>query len=301
MQRIVIWGAGAVGCYFGGMLARGGQNVTLIAREAHVKAIHSGGLFLDGVRVQERIAIGADTRAEAAAGADLVLFCVKTLDTETGARALAGHLKPGAVVISLQNGVDNAHRIRAAAGIAAIPAVVYVAASMASPGHIKHAGRGDLVLGAGNEAVARLFEDAGVPCRIAVNIEAELWTKLIMNCAYNAISALGEARYGHVARNPHTRQLVVKATEEVVAVANALSIPLDREAMVEEALKLAIPMDQAISSTAQDIERGKRTEIDSLNGYVAARGRELGIATPVNETLHALVKLREEAGWTTGS
>ncbi len=297
LETIAVWGAGAVGCYFGGMLARAGSRVTLIAREAHVEAIRAKGLYLDGVRLKEHIPIGADTDPAAIAGAGLVLFCVKTLDTESGAQALARHLKPGATVVSLQNGVDNVRRIRAAAGIGAVPAVVYVAASMAGPGHVRHAGRGDLVLGAGNESLAQLFETAQVPCRLAVSIEAELWTKLIMNCAYNAISALGEARYGHIARNPHTRELIVKATREVVVVAASIGVPLDGEAMVQAALDLAIPMDQAISSTAQDVERRKKTEIDSLNGYVAARGRELGIPTPVNEILHALVKLREEAGW----
>ena len=145
--------------------------------------------------------------------------------------------------------------------------------------------------------IAGLFENAGVPCRVSANIQVDLWTKLLMNCAYNAISALGEAKYGHLARNPWTRRVLTQTIEEVVAVANAAGIALDRAAMLESALQLAEPMDQAVSSTAQDILRGKRTEIDALNGYVVRRGQELGVATPVSETLHALIKLREEAGW----
>ena len=304
-NKIAVAGAGAVGCYFGGMLARAGAAVTLISRAEHVEAINANGLFLDGLKVQEKIPVAASTELAAARDADLVLFCVKTPDTESAAKELAAHLAPGAAVVSLQNGVDNAERIRAAAGIPAIPAVVYIGVSMEGPGRVKHSGRGDLILGQMEgrsqeqevARIARLFENAGVPCRVSANIQVDLWTKLLMNCAYNAISALGEAKYGHLARNPWTRGVLTQTIEEVVAVANAAGIVIDRAAMLESALQLAGPMDQAVSSTAQDILRGKRTEIDALNGYVVRRGQELGVATPVNETLHALIKLREEAGW----
>ncbi len=126
--RIAVLGAGAVGSYFGGMLARAGARVTLIDRRAHVEAIARDGLFLDSIRFQEYVAVAASTQADAARDAELVLFCVKTVDTESAARALAPHLAPGAILVSLQNGVDNVERIRAAAGIEALPAVVYVAA-----------------------------------------------------------------------------------------------------------------------------------------------------------------------------
>lgn len=304
-NKIAVAGAGAVGCYFGGMLVRAGADVILIGRAEHVEAINANGLFLDGLKVQEKIPVAASTDLAAVRQADLVLFCVKTPETESAAKELAAHLAPGAAVVSLQNGVDNAERIRAAAGIPAIPAVVYIGVSMEGPGRVKHSGRGDLILGqmAGQPQeqevarIARLFENAGVPCRVSTNIQVDLWTKLLMNCAYNAISALGEAKYGHLARNPWTRRVLTQTIEEVVAVANAAGIGIDRAAMLESALQLAGPMDQAVSSTAQDILRGKRTEIDALNGYVVRRGQELGVATPVNETLHALIKLREEAGW----
>lgn len=303
--KIAVAGAGAVGCYFGGMLARAGATVTLIGRAEHVEAINANGLFLDGLKVREKIPVTASTDIAAARQADLVLFCVKTPDTENAAKELAAHLTAGVAVVSLQNGVDNAERIRAAAGIPAIPAVVYIGVSMEAPGRVKHSGRGDLILGRMTgqpqeqevAKIARLFENAAVPCRVSENIQVDLWTKLLMNCAYNAISALGEAKYGHLARNPWTRRVLTQAVEEVVAVANAAGIGLDGPTILANALQLAGPMDQAVSSTAQDILRGKRTEIDALNGYIVRRGQELGVATPVNETLHALIKLREEAGW----
>jgi 2-dehydropantoate 2-reductase len=295
-------GAGAVGCYFGGMLARAGAPVTLIGRPLHVEAIQRDGLWIESMRFQERVPVAASVAVEAAGEAAVVLFCVKTLDTEEAARSLSAHLAPGAVVLSLQNGVDNVGRICAAGGFAALPAVVYVAAAMTGPGRVRHTGRGDLVVGDPEggrrgevERLARLFSRAGVPCAASDNIEAELWTKMSMNCAYNAVSALGRAKYGRITHHPQAREVLRLAVEETVAVARASGVRLDEAALVEAAFRLGEAMSEATSSTAQDVQRGKRTEIDSLNGYVARRGAELGVATPVNRTLHALVKLLEEA------
>jgi 2-dehydropantoate 2-reductase len=299
---VVVLGAGAVGCYFGGMLARAGAPVTLIGRPHHVEALSRDGLWLESVRFQERVPVTASTTVEAARDAAVILLCVKTLDTQEAARDLAAHLSPGAVVLSLQNGVDNVERIRAAGGIEAIPAVVYVAAAMTAAGRVRHSGRGDLIVGdpwgsrhSEVERLAALFIRAGVPCAVSSNIEADLWTKMVMNCAYNAISALGRAKYGLLAQNPGTREVLRLVVEETVAVARAAGVRFPDIDLVEAAFALGEAMREATSSTAQDVARGKRTEIDSLNGYVARRGAELGVPTPVNQTLHALVKVLEES------
>jgi 2-dehydropantoate 2-reductase len=297
-------GAGAVGCYFGGMLARSGMRVTLIGRAPHVEAIARGGLEIDGVRIKERVSIAATTDLQGGVrDAGVVLFCVKTVSTETTAREMEPFLAPGAAVLSLQNGVDNVDRILSAAGRHAIPVAVYVAAEITAPGRVTHTGRGDLVIGhragwpreADLNALAAMFEQAEVPCRISGAIETELWTKLATNCAYNAISALTRARYGRMVESPAVRDLMQRAVAETAAVANADGIPLAETAMVEAAFRLAGKMMTTTSSTAQDIARGRPTEIDSLNGYVSRRGATLGIATPVNEMLTALVKLLEES------
>jgi 2-dehydropantoate 2-reductase len=300
--RIAVMGAGAVGCYFGGMLARAGAPVTLIGRARYVEALQRDGLFLESLHFRQQIPIAASSDVSAARDADIVLFCVKTYDTEEAAQALAPHLRSGALVLSLQNGVDNVERIRSAAKIEAIPAVVYVAVATSAPARIRHSGRGDLIIGELPENVRRhelptiaaTFERASIPCRVSGNIEADLWTKMIMNCAYNAISALGRSQYGPIVQNPWTRGIMTRVTEEAIAVACAAGVRLP-EGVVEAVLKLADTMSQATSSTAQDIARGSRTEIDSLNGYVVRLGAQLGVATPVNQTLHGLVKLLEES------
>lgn len=303
--RIAVAGAGAVGGYFGGMLARAGAPVMMIGRAAFVEAVRANGLFLDTVQFKESVRVEASADLKDIRGAEIVLFCVKTTDNSATARELAPLLAPGAMVVSMQNGVDNVEQIRSASGIEAFPAVVYVAASVPKPGTVKHAGRGDLVIGPRNaqtEHVAALFERAGVGCRISENIEGELWTKLTWNCALNAISALGRAQYGQISASGEARKLVETAVHEILAVARAAGVHppgfQDPQVALAGAFKIATQLAEAYSSTAQDLMRGKRTEIDSLNGYISRRGAKLGVATPVNHALYTLVKLAETAAET---
>jgi 2-dehydropantoate 2-reductase len=298
--KIAVVGAGAVGGYFGGMLARAGAPVVMIGRTPFVQAAKKTGLTLDTLHFKETVPVEAAIELDAARGADIVLFCVKTTDTAATARALVPLLAPNALVVSMQNGVDNVEQIRDASGIEALGAVVYVAASVPQPAHVKHVGRGDLVVGPRNprtERFAALFERAGVPCRISNNIEGELWTKLVWNCALNAISALGRAKYGQIAASEDARKVVEDVVYEVLAVARAAKIQPpgleDPKAALAGAFKIAAQMSEALSSTRQDMMRGKRTEIDSLNGYISRRGAALGVPTPVNHALYALVKLAE--------
>lgn len=298
--RIAVVGAGAVGGYFGGLLVRAGAPVMMIGRPAFVEAVKKNGLFLDTLQFQETVNFEASTEITAVRGAEVVLFCVKTTDNASTARAIAPLLSSGALVLSMQNGVDNIEQIRAAARIDALPTVVYVAASVPEPGRVKHAGRGDLVVGPKNEKTERIaafFSQANIPCRVSQNIEGELWTKLVWNCALNAVSALGHAKYGQIAGSADAWKVVETAVYEVLAVARAANIHPpgleDPKAALAGALKIATQMAEALSSTAQDMNRGKLTEIDSLNGYVSRRGAELGVPTPVNHALYALVKLAE--------
>ncbi len=303
--QVAVIGAGAVGCYFGGMLARAGAPVVFAGRpgkaSAHLEALSRDGLRFDSVNFQEQVSVRVASLDEAVRAADIVLLCVKTLDTESAAQQIAPHLKPGAVVVSLQNGVDNVERIRAAAGFEALPSVVYVAAAIPRPGHLRHAGRGDLVVGhptrkADVQRLADLFTRASVPCRISDHLEGDLWVKLIMNCAGNAISALARTTYGKIVAHQPAMQLVMTVIEEAVAVARAAGIALPQTDFTAAGIKLlAGDLKNATSSTALDIAAGRRTEIASLNGFIASCGAALGIPTPVNQTLFALVKLLEES------
>jgi len=305
--RVAIVGAGAVGCYYGGMLARAGVPVTLIGRPAHVEAMRRDGLRLTTAAFDQRIPVDASTDIAAVAAAALVLVCVKSTDTEATARELEAHLAPDARVLSLQNGVDNAPRLQALLHRPVAPAVVYVATEMAGPGHVRHMGRGELVipsdigasasseraeLGMRSADIVALFGRAGVPVELSDNVLGALWGKLLLNCGYNAISAITDLPYGRMAAMPDIVRTVHGAVAECLAVAEALqvTIPGDVWAAVE---RIASSMPAQFSSTCQDLRRGKPTEIDHLNGYVAREGERVGVATPVNRTLHALVKALE--------
>jgi 2-dehydropantoate 2-reductase len=305
-------GAGAVGSFYGAMLARAGQRVVMIGRRPHVEAIQRDGLKLDMAGQVETLRAEASAELAAVQGADLVLFCVKSTDTDTVASELAPLLEPHAVVLSLQNGVENAATIARHVRQTVVPAVVYVATAMAGPGNVRHFGRGDLVIGALNadarhdaavSAVLRdlvtLFGSADVKVTISNDVMAELWSKLMVNCAYNAISALAQAPYARLAAQPEVRDIQRAIVREVVALAQAEGIALQLEPSLQAMERIAIAMPAQLSSTAQDMARRKPSEIDHLNGFIARRGRELGVAVPINQTLTALVKL-VEAGYGRG-
>lgn len=290
-MHIAVMGAGAVGCYYGGMLARAGHTVTLIARPSHVQAIAAHGLRLQTAQSDEHIALNASADVAALKDAELVLFCVKSSDTESAGAQMKAYLRKDATVLSLQNGVDNAKRLQAVLGQDVIATVVYVATAMAGPGHVQHFGRGDLVLGqhARSEQLAQLLSEAGIPSTVSGNVQGALWTKLIINCTYNAASAITQRPYGDLVQQPGMWQLMRSAHDECMAVAQAAGVVLDAPLwpMIEN---IARTMQGQFSSTAQDLQKNKATEIDHLNGFIVRRGQELGVATPVNAALQTLVK-----------
>lgn len=293
-MKIAVMGAGAVGCYYGGMLARAGHDVVLIARPLHVEAIQRDGLRLDTKTFDEHVRLDASTEASAAKDADVVLFCVKSTDTDSAALALEPYLNERTLVLSLQNGVENAERLRELLPQEVAAAVVYVAAEMAGPGHIRHHGRGELVIepSSMSEEVARTLAAASVPTEISDNVRGALWAKLVLNCAYNALSAITQTPYGRLVQGEGVTRAMRDVVDECLAVAKAdgVTIPGDVDAAVRG---IAETMPNQYSSTAQDLARGKHSEIDHLNGLIVRRGEALGIPTPANRMLHVLVKLLE--------
>ncbi len=298
--RVAVVGAGAVGCWFGGMLARAGVPVTLIGRPVHVEAMRRVGLRLADATSDTHIPVDASTSMAAVANAALVLVCVKSTDTESTGAELAPHLARDARVLSLQNGVDNAPRLQAALGRPVAPAVVYVASEMGGPGHVRHLGRGELVIpadlgaapGLASADIVALFARAGVPVEPSDNVPGALWAKLVLNCGYNAISAITDVPYGRMVTLPGIAQTVHDVVLECLAVAKALDVTIPGDVFAAVA-RIATSMPGQVSSTCQDLRRGKPTEIDHLNGAVVREGERLGVPVPLNRALHALVKALE--------
>jgi 2-dehydropantoate 2-reductase len=191
-----------------------------------VEAIRRAGLRFETKTLDERVRVQASTEPAGVRGAELVLFCVKSQDTEAAGKALAPYLAREAVIVSLQNGVDNAERLAAVLGREVIAGVVYVAVEMAGPGHVRHHGRSELVIGraAASEAIVAAFGEAGVPVEISDNVAGVLWAKLIVNCAYNALSAITQLPYGRLVQGDGIPAIMRDIVEECLAVARAAGV-----------------------------------------------------------------------------
>jgi 2-dehydropantoate 2-reductase len=293
-MKFSVMGAGAVGCYYGAMLARAGHDVCLIGRAQHVEAMNTRGLILETSDFTAATPVKATVMSSGVVDADVVLFCVKSDDTTGAGRDMAPHLKDSVTILSLQNGVDNAERLERVLKRPIVPVAVYVATDMPAPGHVRHHGRGELVIGPCPAAVeiAAAFDGAGIPTGISGQVMDALWTKLIVNCAYNALSALAQLPYGRLLEVKGVSEVMSDVVHECVAVAarSGVSTP---EGILEMVLGLAASMPSQYSSTAQDLARGKTSEIDHLNGYIVRRAAEFGISTPVNRALLVMIKLLE--------
>ncbi|ART64359.1 ketopantoate reductase family protein [Kushneria marisflavi] len=294
-MQIAIMGAGAVGSYYGALLARAGHTVALIGRAAHVEAVQSKGLILETASGCETLEVTASQEVCALKDAELVLFCVKSTDTETAGASMASALSETAVVMSLQNGVDNADRLAEMLGREVIPVVVYAAVSMAGSGHVRHHGGGELALGSSDvgASLVALFQEAGMSATVADNVTDMLWTKLVINCAWNAVSAITQQPYGALMAIDGVRALVVAVMGECQIVAQACGVILPDD-MERSTLAIAEVMSAQRSSTAQDLARARQSEIEHLNGFIVRQARCHGIETPINHTLLVLVRALEQ-------
>ena len=294
-MNVAVMGAGAVGSYYGAMLARAGHSVILIGRSSHVEAVENqGGLFLEAKTFQGVVLVEAITDPSGVSGADVVLFCVKSGDTEAAGRAVSPYLREETTVLSLQNGVDNAERLQTVIGRPVVPAAVYVATELVRPGHVKHHGRGELVIGPSSASLelAAAFTAASVPTTVSDNVLDALWRKLIINCSYNALSAVSQLPYGRLFDIGEVVDVMKDVVSECLLVAKASGISLPGDVLAS-VVAIAGTMPDQYSSTAQDVARGKTSEIDFLNGFVVRKGSNLGIPTPANRALLAMVKLVE--------
>lgn len=307
---VCIVGAGALGSLVGARLALAGQAVLMVGRPLQVQALAAGALHLHDEAGSRIVALPATTDIGAVAQASLVLLCVKSADTEAAARQLAPCLPADVPLLSLQNGVTNAPLLAALLRRPVLAGVAYIAAAMPAPGEVRHAGGRSVVLGVVHAAAAaappadglhpgtvaevqqRLLA-AGFEIRLSAEPLAELWRKLVVNCACNAISALAQAPYGLMAAVPAVRELQAAVVQEAVAVAQAEGHALLLQDMLAAVQRVSQQMAAQRSSTAQDLARGRATEIDYLNGEVLRTGARHGIATPANQALYALVKLHE--------
>jgi 2-dehydropantoate 2-reductase len=299
---IAVFGAGAVGAFFGALLVRGGQDVTFIARGEQLDALRAGGirirsLLLGDIAVPQ---VHAVARAADLGVVDIVLVSVKANQTAAILDDIAALVGPRTTIVTLQNGIDSDEVIAARFGAArVVPSVVYVGATVDRPGEVTHVAAGTIVIGsriAGEERRIAELRDAlaasGQPVRVSDDIQYERWQKLIWNAGFNTVSAITGRTPRDLVTQPETRAIVVAIMREVVAVARASGVMLQDED-VEPQLAWTDRAPAIRTSMMVDRERQRAMEVDALIGVIVSRGREHGVATPISETIYGLLKAIE--------
>ncbi len=301
LPKIVIIGAGAVGCYFGGMMAKGGYPVTFIARENQLDKFKDEGLQLVLADKRESLHVEATSNYETLKDCSYVFIAVKTQSTLLTAQEIAPYLKSNAVVISLQNGIENISLLKQHVTQKCYAGMVYAAMAMTGLNEVTHFGGGSLVIGntvpdqddSRLEFLATMLKTAKIPTKVSSSMMVDLWTKFIVNCSYNGISAIGQINYESLVKSPGILEVIHQIKLECMAVAQAEGMQLDLGKIEEmiEGIPINLPLQK--SSTAQDIAKFKPTEIDYLNGTIVTKGQEHQISTPMNSMIYTLIKMLE--------
>lgn len=298
--RVAIMGAGGTGGYFGGLLARSGEDVTFIARGAHLAALRTNGL-----RVTSRLAgdftvpVAATDDPSTVGAVDLALFCVKAYDTGTAAELSRPLVGPETVVLPLQNGIDSAERIGAVVGLDhVIGGVALITSTIEAPGVIAQtAGLGKILLGeltggtsTRTERLLDAFQRAGIAAELHPAIRTALWEKFIFICAFSGVTALARLPIGPILASPACSALLRGIMEEVAAVARATGISVPDDG-VERGFALAGGFEPwARGSLYHDLMAGRRLEMEILNGTVVRLGQDHAIPTPLNFAVYAALQ-----------
>jgi len=296
-MRIAIFGAGAVGGYYGARLARAGHDVQFIARGAQAEAMRRSGLFVRSVLGNDRLFPANVTDDVRTVGpADLVVVSVKLWDTDAAAHAILPLIAKSSAVLSLQYGVDKEDMIAGVVGRErVVGGVTYIIADRSEPGTVVHSGRlqrilvGELSSGRSDrvDSIVAMLTEAGIDGVASDNIRCDLWEKFVFLAATSAVTAITRETFGVLRARAETRALIQDAMKEVVEVARAENIPL-AGGFVEERMRFvdSLPPDGR-TSMAKDLLRGARLELEWLSGAVVRHGERLGVSTPVHRTLWA--------------
>ncbi len=298
-MRIGVMAAGAVGGYFGGRLAAAGHDVVFFARGAQLAALRDGGLTLKSAAGDLHLPkVDATDDPKTVAPVDAVIFAVKLWDTEAAGAMIKPIVSPTTRVLTFQNGVDSLDRLRPILGDTVIGGSAQIASVISAPGVISHTSPFAILRCGreGNKADPELaaFVDAakaaGLDITLVPDIEVELWKKFVFLVGLSGMTAATRLPIGGWRTDPDTRAMCLNVMKEVVAVAQAKGIAL-RDAFAEDRLAFIDKNPPGFrASMAHDLERGNRLELDWLAGGVVALGRKLGVATPMNEAIYALLK-----------
>lgn len=296
-MRVAVMGTGGTGGYFGGLLARAGEQVTFIARGQHLAALRRSGLTVRSRLVGDfTLPVEATDELQGVEPVDLVLFCVKAHDTETAAELVRPVVGDGTIVLPLQNGIDAAERVGRVVGEEhMLGGVAFITAHVAAPGTIEHTGgAGKIIFGepaggtsARTDRLLQTFAHAGIPAEAHPAIWTAIWEKFVFICAFGGITALTRLPIGPILASGECRRLFEGVMREVVATARCEHVDLP-DALVERGLAIAASFEPwATSSLFHDLEAGRRLELEALNGTVTRLARTHGLSTPLNFAVYA--------------
>lgn len=302
-MKIAVVGPGAIGCLFGAALGRAGHEVWLVDRRPErARILAQQGIQVSGVSGEFRALLHATAVPAEAAEAGVVVVSVKSYDTEGAAETTAAVVGAETTVLTMQNGLGNMEAlVRRLGADRVLGGVTSQGASLTSPGVVRHAGEGPTLVGEPDggaspraRRLAALLTEAGLEAEPTDNLQGALWTKLAANAGINALGALARVRNGALLDSPDLRELLRGAVREVEAVARAKRIQLLEADMAAYAETICRQTAGNVNSMLQDVRRGRRTEVDAINGAVAREGETLGVPTPVNTMLAGLIRGLEQ-------
>lgn len=297
-KRILVFGAGAVGGYFGGRLALAGNNIYFAARGERLKAFKSRGLTLESQN-GGAVSVNINAADKPEGVFDLIIISVKSRDTAQAAMACRDHLAEDGAVLSLQNGVENVHMLSGVFGAdRVIGGVVFSGISVPKPGIIRYNPDAKITIGAltpqggkFEQPLLDLFSDAGLDCSISVNISVPMWQKLVWNLSHNSLGAILSVPGGDLVENEYTRKLIKDMAEETIAAARFYGVELPPDT-VDKTLTVRDSFKKYKCSTLQDVEAGRMPEIDGLMGVVVKASHEGKISAPVTEAVYNIAKFK---------
>ena len=301
-MKVLILGAGAMGCLYGAALHRAGCEVVFVdVNQAHIDAINADGLELETRAGAEHLPIPARRPEQIDTVVDLVVVFTKTFHTDAALAGIAPAIGPETWLLSLQNGLGNDRRL---AAHAAEERVLVGASSLPSdlvgPGKVRSHGEGgskQYPAFGGDSAfaqeVCRLLSQGGLPAELEPEIHVAIWSKAIFNATMNPLCALTRRTPGFLGAHAESRAMITAAVEEGVAVANASGVPVPARPIHDLTEVSMTDHANHEASMLQDVKAGRRTEVDAINGAIVEAGRAAGVAAPLTETLWRLVKLEE--------
>jgi len=297
-MRIAVMGTGAVGGFFGAKLALAGHEVSFIARGPHLEAMQRNGLSIESPQAdfQVRDAIFTD-QTDKIGIVDLVLFCVKSYDTEEAAKSLAALAGDKTTILSLQNGIDNPDKIARTCGPRnTLAGVVYIGTQVLSPGTIRHSTGGRIVFGPldcnideKTKALEQTFEAARIPCEFSTDIRRAMWRKLLWNAAFCAIACLTRTTVKNIVESESLTKLAMDCMVEVLEAAKTQGFEL-QSGVIDETLAFSKTLGDFKPSMLQDLEASKPLEYEAFNGIVLKTLRPLGKNAPTNQVFYGTLK-----------